>query len=135
MFLLSGWPGLAFLCRTLHVNESVPRRSGEGLGSTKSCSSRISVNLWYPSHLPAAVQGPAVPGTGLRGPSGRGRHISVEKSTPSVKSKESYTGIHTHTQTRTYKQSLFLTHTHSQIRAVHVWSEQVNLLERIADPA
>lgn len=41
VFLLSGWPGLALLCTTLHVNESVPRRSGEGLGSRKSCSSGI----------------------------------------------------------------------------------------------
>ena len=36
VFLLSGWPGLAFLCRTLHVNESVPRRRREGLGSRKA---------------------------------------------------------------------------------------------------
>lgn len=92
------------------------------------------MNLWYSSHLPAALQGPAVPGTGLRGPSGRCRHISVEKSIPKSKgATQAYTLIHRHTPIN----SLFLTHTQSylQIHAVHVWSEQVNLLERIADPA
>lgn len=75
------------------------------------------MNLWYSSHLPAALQGPAVPGTDLEDLQEDagiflGRKIHTEK-------QGSYTGIHTHTQTHTYKQSL--SHT-KIILQIHVCS-------------
>lgn len=57
---------------------------------------------------------PALLETGLGRTSGRGRDISVEKSVLSVKTKKSYTGLHTHTQAHTYNPvSHTRTHTHT----------------------
>lgn len=116
------WPCSEGHCKPGPANESVPALAqacppaleSEGrLSSRRGCSRGTSVGLWHLSPVPAAVpRSPAMLRTGLRRTSGRYRNISVEESTLSMKTRESYTHtlIHKHTPVCSH------THTHTYIR-------------------